>query len=97
MAQKADHFIVRIRNRPWYVWMLRFVWILWLLFWLEFAIGSKQEVEQQAFSIAVKVLIVSVFLGLGLYFWKLRDPGKEPETPSSGEEMGGRREGLRGA
>lgn len=70
------HMTLRIRKRPWYVWFLRAVWILWLLFWLEFAIGSKQELEPEAFSIAVKVLIVSVMLGLGLYFWKLREEGK---------------------
>jgi len=50
--------------------------MLWLLFWLEFAIGSKQEIEPQAFSIAVKVLIVSLLLGLGLYFWRLREERK---------------------
>jgi hypothetical protein len=78
VTQKADHSIFSIRNRPWYVWTLRLAWILWLLLWLEFAIGSRQEMEPHAFSIAVKVLIVSVLLGLGLYFWKLRDPGKGP-------------------
>ena len=76
MDNKSDHLTLRIRKRPWYVWLLRVVWVLWILFWLEFAIGSKQELEPQAFSIAVKVLIVSVLLGLGLYFWRLRSSGK---------------------
>ncbi len=67
---------LRIRKRPWYVWSLRGLWVLWMLFWLEFAIGSKQELEPQALSIAVRVLIVSLLLGLGLYFWRLREGGK---------------------
>ena len=76
-----DHLTLRVRKRPWYVWLLRAVWCVWILAWLEFAIGSKQEIAPQAFSIAVKVLIVSVLLGLGLYFWRLREERK-------GEAMG---------
>ena len=72
----TDHLTLRVRKRPWYVWLLRAVWTIWILFWLEFAVGSKQEIEPQAFSIAVKVLIVSVLLGLGLYFWRLREERK---------------------
>jgi hypothetical protein len=75
-GKETGYLTLRIRKRPWYVWLLRAVWVLWLLFWLEFAIGSKQELEPQAFSTAVKVLIVSVLLGLGLYFWRLREGRK---------------------
>ena len=76
VGNEADHLTLRVRKRPWYVWLLRAAWLLWLLVWLEFAIGSKQELEQQAFATAVKVLIVSVLLGLALYSWRLRSPGK---------------------
>jgi hypothetical protein len=75
-ARSADkvnrYFTIRVRKRPWYVWLLRVVWLLWMVFWLEFAIGSKQELEPQAFSIAVRVLIASLLIGLGLYSWRLR-------------------------
>ena len=71
-----DHLTLRVRKRPWYVWLLRAIWVVWILAWLEFAIGSKQEIEPQAFSIAVRVLIVSLLLGLGLYFWRLREGEK---------------------
>lgn len=71
-----DYMTLRVRKRPWYVWFLRAVWVVWILTWLEFAVGSKQELEPQAFATAVKVLIVSVLLGLGLYFWRLRDERK---------------------
>ena len=74
--EKTDYLTLRVRKRPWYVWLLRAVWVLWIIFWLEFAIGSKQELEPQAFATAVKVLIVSVLLGLGLYFWRLRESRK---------------------
>ncbi len=76
VGKEAGYRILRVRKRPWYVWLLRVAWMLWLLIWLEFAIGSRQELEEQAFATAVKVLIVSVLLGLALYSWKLRYPGK---------------------
>lgn len=75
-SKENGYMSLRIRRRPWYVWLLRAVWVLWLLLWLEFAIGSKQELEPQAFSIAVRVLIVSLLLGSGLYFWRLREGRK---------------------
>ena len=76
MDKEAGYLTLRIRKRPWYVWLLRAVWVVWILAWLEFAIGSKRELEPQAFSTAVKVLIVSVLLGLGLYFWRMREGEK---------------------
>jgi hypothetical protein len=76
VGKNTGSLTLHIRKRPWYVWLLRAVWVVWILAWLEFAIGSKQEIEPQAFSVAVKVLIVSVLLGLGLYFWRLREERK---------------------
>ncbi len=76
MDKDSGGLNIRIRKRAGYVWLLRVVWLCWLLFWLELALGSKQEMEPQAFATAMKVLIVSVLLGLGLYFWKLRSEGK---------------------
>lgn len=83
-AKEPGYVTLRIRKQPWYTWMLRALWVLWLLFWLEYAIGSKQELEPQAFTTAIKVLIVSLLLGLGLYFWKLRDRGAGKQ--SQGDE-----------
>jgi len=72
MTEESGYSIFRVRKRPWYVWLLRVTWVVWLLVWIEFAIGSRQELENQAFTTAMKVLIVSVFLGLGVYTWRLR-------------------------
>lgn len=72
MDNGLGYLTIRIRKRPWYVWLLRILWVVWLLIWLEFAIGSKRELEPQAFTTAVKVLVVSALLGLGLFFWQLR-------------------------
>jgi hypothetical protein len=71
---------LRIRKQRWYVWLLRAVWVVWLMVWLEYAVGSRQEGEQRAFSIAVEVLIVSLLLGLALYFWRLRNPRKPKQA-----------------
>ena len=79
---ETGYLTLRIRKRPWHVWSLRAIWVLWILFWFEFALGSKQELEPQAFSTAVKVLIVSLLLGLGLYFWRLREGQNGKEQPN---------------
>jgi hypothetical protein len=68
----AGYMTFRIRKRPWYVWLSRAAWIFWLAFWTEFAIGSWLEREYQAYSIATKVILISLLFGLVLYFWRRR-------------------------
>ena len=80
MDKIADTVTFRIRKRPWYVWLSRAVWILWLLLWLDFAIGSWQEREQSVFLIASEVLIISILFGLVLYFWRLRSSRNQEEA-----------------
>jgi hypothetical protein len=77
--KEHEFSLIRVRKHPWYVWLLRAAWVVWILAWLEFAVGSRQELEQQAFSTAVKVLVVSVLLGLALSSWKSRDPVAKAE------------------
>jgi len=70
--EDSGYIALRVRKRPWYVWLSGATWILWLAFWIEFAIGSWLEREEQAYTIAVKVLLVSLLFGLVLYFWRRR-------------------------
>lgn len=79
-SKTTGYMTFRVRKQPWYVWLLRAAWIGWLIMWLEFAVGSRQEGEREAFRIAVEVLIVSVMLGLALYFWKLRESRAKKAT-----------------
>lgn len=72
MDKDAGYMTLRIRKRPWTIWLSRAIWTLWLVFWTEFAIGSWLEREHQAYTIAMKVLLVSILLGLVLYFWRRR-------------------------
>ncbi len=66
MGVTTGYYEIRIRKRPWYIWLLRVIWLLWLAFWLEIAIGSKLETEAQAFQISLYVFIFSLIFGLGL-------------------------------
>ena len=72
MDKDAGHMTLNIRKRPWTIRLSRTLWILWLAFWAEFAVGSWLEREPQAYNIAMRVLLVSILLGLALYFWRRR-------------------------
>ena len=69
MKTAEERAFVRIRKRPWYMWFFRLVWLLWLIFWVDMALGSWKEFEYRAFAIALGVFLAS--LGLGLLLWLL--------------------------
>jgi hypothetical protein len=69
MAEKEKFLVVKIRKSTWSIWGLRVIWVLWLLFWAEFAIGSWKELEQKAFVISFVILLVSLVLGSFLWIW----------------------------
>ncbi|MBA7476117.1 hypothetical protein ES707_11495 [subsurface metagenome] len=69
MAEKGKFLVVKIKKSTWSVWGLRVIWLLWLLFWAEFAIGSWKELEQKAFIISLVILLVSLVLGSFLWIW----------------------------
>jgi len=73
MDNSKKYFDFRIRKRPWYIWLMRTIWLLWLIFWLEIAIGSWREMEYHANSISLRIFIISLILGLVLYSWRLRN------------------------
>jgi len=53
-----------IRKRPFFVWTLRILWVVWLLFWLEVSLGSRQEMEYRAFCISLAVFLISLTIGV---------------------------------
>ena len=65
--ENKNYINIRIRKRPWYVWLMRVIWILWLLFWLEVTIGSWKEMEYRAFYISLVILVTSFIIGLLLW------------------------------
>ena len=67
MRQENSFWTIKIRKRAWYVWLGRIVWLVWLIFWAEVAVGSWQEMEQQAFIISLVIFLLSLFLGLLLW------------------------------
>jgi len=62
--ENKNYIIIKIRKRPWYIWLIRVIWILLLLFWLEFTVGSWKEMEYRAFYISLTILITSFIAGL---------------------------------
>ncbi len=72
MAEKGKFLVVKIRKSTWLIWGLRVIWVLWLLFWAEFTIGSWKELEQKAFVISLVILLVSLVLGSFLWLWRYK-------------------------
>ena len=81
--ERASEIYFSIRRRPWYVWLGRGAWTVWLVLWLEIAIGSYKETELHAFRQSMKVWLASLLLGTLLYAW-----GRRREAPRAGEESG---------
>ncbi len=69
MAEKGKFLVVKIRKSTRLIWGLRVIWVLWLLFWAEFTVGSWKELEQRAFVISFVILLVSLVLGSFLWLW----------------------------
>lgn len=69
MVERSPYSVLRIRKRAWYIWLLRVLWLVWLVFWADVAIGSWKEMEQRALFISLAVFLVSLILGFLLWLW----------------------------
>lgn len=67
MKRNEGYCYLKIRKRSFYVWIIRGLWIVWLVFWAEVAVGSRMELEPRAFGISLGVFTVSLILGLFLW------------------------------
>lgn len=72
MKIKDPYLILKVRKRPWSIWLLRIVWFVWLIFWAEVALGSWKEGEPRAFSITLVVFLISLILGILLWLWRYK-------------------------
>jgi hypothetical protein len=77
MEAKDTYHSLKIRRKPWYTWLLRLVWLAWLIFWMEVALGSWKEVEERAAIISLVILMFSLVLGILLWSWGRLRPKKE--------------------
>ena len=83
MNQKNNYIVFNIRKRPYYIWLLRTVWVLWLLFWADVSVGSWQELECRAFYISLVVFLISLAIGLLVWFrGYLRSVRVKRKTPA---------------
>jgi len=83
-SETADKMQFSVRKRPWYVWFGRAIWFLWLAIWIEIAVGSYLETEFSALRISLKVLAVSLLLGVLLYVWRLRHYRRLVDSKTAG-------------
>jgi hypothetical protein len=72
MKKDNSYWILKIRKRPFHIWILRFLWVVWLVFWLEVALGSKAELEPKAFIISLVIFLISLIAGLILWLLGLK-------------------------
>ncbi len=72
MEAKDSHHFLKIRKKPWYIWLLRLVWLAWIVFWAEVAWGSWKELEPRASFIALGILVFSLIVGILLWVWGYR-------------------------
>jgi hypothetical protein len=72
MEAKDSHRFLKIRKKPWYIWLLRLVWLTWIVFWAEVAWGSWKELEPRASFIALGILVFSLIVGILLWVWGYR-------------------------
>ena len=79
MNDKNTYWIFKIKKRPFHIWLLRIVWVLWLVFWAEVALGSKAELEPKAFALSAAIFLVSLLAGLALWWIGLRKFRKQKE------------------
>jgi protein-S-isoprenylcysteine O-methyltransferase Ste14 len=77
METKDMYHSLKIRKKPWYTWLLRLIWLAWVIFWLEVALGSWKEVEPRAAIISVVILVVSLAIGILLWSWGRLKPKEE--------------------
>ncbi|MFQ6108959.1 MAG: hypothetical protein ACE5L7_05345 [Candidatus Aminicenantales bacterium] len=67
--RNSPYVFLKIRKRPWYVWVLRFFWLLWVILWGDVALGSWRELEPRAFIIALLVFLISLVGGFLIWLW----------------------------
>lgn len=77
MNNNDTYKAIKIKRRPFYTWILRILWLAWLLFWLDLVVGSHQEWELKAFKISLAVLVISFVLGVILWIMGIRRARKK--------------------
>lgn len=77
MNKNDTYKAIKIRKRPYYTLILRILWLVWLLFWLDLVVGSHQEWEPRAYKISLAVLVISFVLGLILWIMGIRRARKK--------------------
>lgn len=63
-----DKFVIEIKKRPWYEWVLWAIWAFGLVFMMQNAIGSGAELESRAAAIFWVSFVVWLLAGLVVWF-----------------------------
>ena len=87
MNEKNNYIGFNNRKRPCCIWLLRIVWILWLLFWADVSVGSWQELEYRAFYISLVLFLISLTIGFLIWFRGYLGSIKVKKKPPAEETM----------
>ena len=90
---ESDHYIFRIRRRPWFAWLGWAFWLAAVIVFLEFGFGSVAEREPRAALLAFAVAALILALGLIRWLFSLRksrkvendEPGGASEAAATGD------------
>ncbi len=64
----SENYVVKVKKRPWYEWILWAVWFITLLFILQSAVGSGAELEPRAAGIFWVSFVVWLLAGVVVWF-----------------------------
>ncbi len=64
----SENYLVKVKKRPWYEWILWALWFIVLLFILQNAIGSGAELESRATIIFWVSFVVWLLAGVVVWF-----------------------------
>jgi len=78
MPNDHDTFVITIRKRPWWFWVLAGLWMLVEALFLQTALASPREGEYRAAGISW--IVVTALAAAGDLAWFLQDRSRRPSS-----------------
>lgn len=64
----SENLVIKVKKRPWYEWLLWAVWLFVLVFVMQNALTSGQELEARAATIFWVSFVVWLLAGVVVWF-----------------------------
>lgn len=66
----SDRYVIEIKKRPWYEWLLWVIWFIVEVFIVQNALASSQELEPRAATIFWITFVVLLIGGATVWFMR---------------------------